>query len=243
MVTWHESLELRFQYFGLHRLGPSFTWSLNRSTHWTLSLIHSIQLQVIEAIQSRCAILRYTRLDDLQIAKRVQEVADMEKITVTDKGLEAIIFTAEGDMRNALNALQATNAGFGLVSDVNVFRVCDQPHPVAIQKMVAACVNGDIDTATGLMSVVFKDGFAVTDIVGTLFKVIKGFDMPEDLKLEYMKELGKTHLRIAAGLTSKLQLDGLLGSLASLNPNATGAKPTATKQSGSGSSSGGGGGR
>lgn len=38
-------------------------------------------------------------------------------------GLEAIIFTADGDMRQALNNLQATVAGFGLVERENVFKV------------------------------------------------------------------------------------------------------------------------
>ncbi len=38
-------------------------------------------------------------------------------------GLEAIVFTADGDMRQALNNLQATVAGFGLVNQANVFKV------------------------------------------------------------------------------------------------------------------------
>lgn len=40
-----------------------------------------------------------------------------------DEGLEAIIFTAQGDMRQALNNLQSTYAGFGFVSAENVFKV------------------------------------------------------------------------------------------------------------------------
>jgi len=47
----------------------------------------------------------------------------MEGVTYTPEGLEAIIFTADGDMRNALNTLQATSAGFGLVDGDNVFKV------------------------------------------------------------------------------------------------------------------------
>ena len=181
------------------------------------ALACNLSNKIIEAIQSRCAILRYSRLDDVQVAKRVQEVAALENITVTDKGLEAIIFTAEGDMRNALNALQATHAGFGLVNDINVFRVCDQPHPVAAQKIVEACVEGDIVTACSHMDQVYADGFAVSDVIGTLFKVIKGHPMSENLKLAYMKELGIVHMRVASGLTSKLQLDGLLAKLADLH--------------------------
>ena len=36
-----------------------------------------------------------------------------ESIPYDPSGLEALIFTAEGDMRNALNNLQSTHAGFG----------------------------------------------------------------------------------------------------------------------------------
>lgn len=39
------------------------------------------------------------------------------------EGLEAIIFTADGDMRQALNNLQATHFGFGLVDSAAVFKV------------------------------------------------------------------------------------------------------------------------
>ena len=59
------------------------------------ALACNLSNKVIEAIQSRCAILRYTRLSDVQIAKRVREVADLENIAMNDKGLEAIVFTSE----------------------------------------------------------------------------------------------------------------------------------------------------
>jgi hypothetical protein len=45
------------------------------------------------------------------------------QVNYTEGGLEAIIFTADGDMRQALNNLQATHSGFGLVSQDNVFKV------------------------------------------------------------------------------------------------------------------------
>ncbi len=36
----------------------------------------------------------------------------IEELVPTKEGIEALIFTAEGDMRYALNNLQATAAGF-----------------------------------------------------------------------------------------------------------------------------------
>jgi len=40
--------------------------------------------------------------------------------------MEALIFTADGDMRQAINNMQATHAGFGQVSDEDVFKVKKQ---------------------------------------------------------------------------------------------------------------------
>lgn len=52
-----------------------------------------------EPIQSRCAVLRYSKLRDEQIMMRLMEVVEKENLHVTNDGLEAIIFTAQGDMR------------------------------------------------------------------------------------------------------------------------------------------------
>lgn len=101
--------------------------------------------KIIEAIQSRCAILRYTKLSDVELLKRLLEVCDQEHVVKTDEGLEAIIFTAQGDMRQALNNLQSTFSGFGVVNSENVFKVCDQPHPLLVKSIVEACLKCEID--------------------------------------------------------------------------------------------------
>jgi DNA polymerase III delta prime subunit len=45
------------------------------------------------------------------------------KVPYVPEGLEAIIFTADGDMRQGLNNLQATFSGFQFVNQANVFKV------------------------------------------------------------------------------------------------------------------------
>ena len=45
------------------------------------------------------------------------------QLSYNNSGLEAIIFTADGDMRQALNNLQSTHAGFGDILADNVFKV------------------------------------------------------------------------------------------------------------------------
>ena len=103
--------------------------------------------KIIEPLQSRCAILRYARLTDAQVVKRLMQICEAEKVQHSEDGIAALVFSAEGDMRQAINNLQSTFSGFGFVSGDNVFRVVDSPHPVKVQAMIKACWEGKVDSA------------------------------------------------------------------------------------------------
>lgn len=46
-----------------------------------------------------------------------------KKIQKTNDGLEALVYSAQGDMRQAINNLQATYSAYGLINEENVFKV------------------------------------------------------------------------------------------------------------------------
>lgn len=169
--------------------------------------------KIIEAIQSRCAILRYTRLSDAQILERLLDICDKEKVARNDEGLEAIVFTAQGDMRQGINNLQSTVAGFGFVNPENVFKVCDEPHPLLVKEMLNHCIQSNIDEAYKVLSHLWKMGYSAVDIITNIFRVCKTLTMPEYLKLEFFKEIGYTHMRITEGNTTLIQMSGLLARL------------------------------
>eukprot|EP00455_Lapot_gusevi_P027037 TRINITY_DN2859_c0_g1_i11.p1 TRINITY_DN2859_c0_g1~~TRINITY_DN2859_c0_g1_i11.p1 ORF type:complete len:267 (-),score=50.72 TRINITY_DN2859_c0_g1_i11:23-718(-) len=188
----------------------------SHTTRFALSCNNSAK--VIEPIQSRCAILRYTRLSDKQVLARTIQVMENERITsYTNDGLEALVFTAEGDLRQALNNLQSTYAGFGAITADNVFKVCDQPHPLYMQKILGFCIQGNIHEAIQSLLGIQRLGYSSVDMIQTIFRVCKNFDMPEKLRLEYIKEIGFTHMRIADGVDSLLQLTGLIGRLCNIS--------------------------
>lgn len=169
--------------------------------------------RIIEPIQSRCAMLRYTKLTDAQLLAKLIEVCQKENVNYDESGLEAIVFTAQGDMRQALNNLQSTHNGFGLVNSENVFKVCDEPHPMMVQEMLEYCVKGDIHKAYKIMAKLWRLGYAAEDIIGNIFRVCKRMKMPERLKLAYIRDIGETHMKIVDGLNSLLQMSGLLAKL------------------------------
>jgi len=169
--------------------------------------------KIIEPIQSRCAMLRYSKLSDAQVLAKIQVVCKEEGVEFSDDGLEAIVFTAQGDMRQALNNLQSTHEGFGFVKSANVFKVCDEPHPLLIKDMLSHCVKGDIEESYKVLDHLWRLGYSSEDIITNMFRVCKTHSMAEFYKLEFIKEIGRTHLLVTQGTSSLLQLAGLLARL------------------------------
>merc|ERR1719436_1758272 len=92
--------------------------------------------------------LRYSRLPNEQIIKRLKEIIEFESITNwTSGGLDAILFVCEGDMRNAINTLQSAYAGFGCITQDSVMKICDQPSPKMTSSILESCKKGRIDEA------------------------------------------------------------------------------------------------
>ncbi|MCJ1313663.1 replication factor C subunit 4 [Agyrium rufum] len=177
--------------------------------------------KIIEPLQSRCAILRYARLTDAQVVSRLLQICEKEEVQYTDDGLAALVFSAEGDMRQAINNLQSTFSGFGLVSGDNVFRVVDSPHPVKVQAMIKACWEGKVDVAMEGLEELWGLGYSAHDIISTMFRVTKSMDgLQEGVRLEFAREIGFCHMRILEGMQTILQLGGCVARLCRLSMKA-----------------------
>lgn len=64
-----------------------------------MSQFTAAQFLILEPIQSRCAIVKYTRLADEDVRKRVIQVCGYENVEYVEEGIDAIVNTAQGDMR------------------------------------------------------------------------------------------------------------------------------------------------
>lgn len=171
--------------------------------------------KIIEPIQSRCAILRYTRLSPGDLLKVLVQTATKEGVQYDPEGLNALLFVADGDMRQALNGLQAS-AALGFVSESAVLKVCDEPHPNVMETVLRACQEGHLDKAIDCLEPLCRLGHAPVDLITSMFRVAKGLPtgtLPEALQMEYLREIGNCHVRILDGCPTRLQLYGLLARL------------------------------
>ncbi len=73
-------------------------------------LICNYSSGIIEPIQSRCAIFRFQRVDSEHVSIYLKKIARAEGIKVTDAVLDAIYEATGGDVRQAINLLQAASA-------------------------------------------------------------------------------------------------------------------------------------
>jgi replication factor C small subunit len=75
--------------------------------------------KIIEPLQSRCAVFRFTRISKEDIISHLEEICKKEKIKYTQEGLKTLYQHSEGDMRHSINMLQAT-ASVGIINEDNV---------------------------------------------------------------------------------------------------------------------------
>ena len=99
------------------------------------------------------------------------------------------------------------------VLNISLIQVCDEPHPILIKDMLDHCVKSDIDEAFKLLNHLWKLGYSSEDIITSVFRVCKTHNMAEFVKLEFIKEIGLTHLSLVQGTQSLLQLSGMLARL------------------------------
>jgi replication factor C subunit 2/4 len=184
------------------------------------ALAANVSSKVIEPIQSRCAVIRFRRLSDDQVRRRLLAVLDRERVPYEQDGIDTIVFTADGDMRQALNNAQSTYYGFGIITAEHVLRVCDSPSPVRLGHILDLCEAQKLEQAVGEVEALWKNGYAASDLIATLFRVARahamsteGGERGRDLRLEFMREIGLVHMRVNDGLASLVQLTALASRL------------------------------
>lgn len=183
------------------------------STTTRFALACNISSKIIEPIQSRCAILRFSRIADEDLIGRLKYVLEQESTAYDQSGLEALIFSAEGDMRNVLNGAQSTFNAFGTINREYVFRMNDQPQPEKIKNCLQGALQRDWKTAFAPVHEIWKQGYSSTDIISTFARVAKQMEVPEHIKLEWLKEIGLTHMRVSSGARGLLHLDAMVAKL------------------------------
>ncbi|SEQ77388.1 replication factor C small subunit [Natrinema salaciae] len=185
----------------------------SNNTRFILSCNYSSQ--IIDPIQSRCAVFRFTELTETAIEAQVREIAANEEIAVTDDGVDALVYAADGDMRKAINALQAAAVMGETVDEETVFAITATARPEEVEAMVEHAIGGDFTAArAALEDLLTERGLAGGDVIDQLHRSAWEFDVPERATVRLLERLGEVDYRITEGANERLQLEAMLASLA-----------------------------
>jgi DNA polymerase III delta prime subunit len=183
------------------------------NTRFILSCNYSSK--IIDPIQSRCAVFRFSPLSDHAVRSQIEEIADTEGIETTEEGVDALVYYANGDMRRAINALQAAATTGDVVDEEGVFTVTSTARPEDVREMVESAVEGDFPAARAQLATLLDDvGMAGGDVIDQLHRSVWEFDLGEREAARLMNRIGEADYRIAEGANEQIQLEALLASLA-----------------------------
>ena len=183
------------------------------NTRFILSCNYSSQ--IIDPIQSRCAVFRFSPLGDDAVAEQIRIIAEEEGIEITDDGMDALVYAADGDMRKAINGLQAAAVMGDVVDEDAVYTITSTARPEEIQEMVTKAMSGDFTAARAQLDSLLTDvGIAGGDIIDQMHRSVWEFDLDERDAVRLMERIGEADYRITAGANEQVQLEALLASLA-----------------------------
>ncbi|ESS06606.1 MAG: DNA polymerase III, delta subunit [uncultured archaeon A07HB70] len=183
------------------------------NTRFILSCNYSSK--IIDPIQSRCAVFRFSPLADEAVAAQVDEIAAAEGIDLTDDGREALVYAAAGDMRRAINALQAAATTGETVDEETVFTVTSTARPEDIEAMVRSAVDGDFAAARAELDRLLTDvGMAGGDVIDQLHRSAWSLDLPDRATVRLLERMGEADYRITEGASEQVQLEAMLAALA-----------------------------
>lgn len=102
--------------------------------------------KIIPAIQSRCTRFRFSPLPMTEVEKRLQTVVEAEGVNITEDGKGALLKLSRGDMRRALNVLQACYAAYDVTDETAVYACTGNPHPNDIELVVNSMMTDEFGT-------------------------------------------------------------------------------------------------
>lgn len=168
---------------------------------------------IIEAIQSRCVLIRFSKIDTESIFDRLKTICALENLEYSDEGLMQLIKISDGDVRRAINNLQSIAITFGNVTPENITDIANLPSTLITENLIKKCLEKKFENAQQIITNLVSDGYDAQDIIHSLFYTIKDYKMDPKLKLCSMKYIGKAQINLAKGGDPMIQLLALIAKI------------------------------
>ncbi len=184
----------------------------SRTCRFILSCNYSSK--IIEPIQSRCAVFRFTRPGEGDIISYLRRIIEGEKLKISDEAVKQIAYVADGDVRKAVNILQVA-ASFSDGKEITlktVFEATAMADPKDVREMIGKAMEGNFMDARRILDKLLIDqGLSGEDIIKAIHKVvIDEAGIKEDKKVIMLEKIGEADFRMVEGSNPRIQIEALL---------------------------------
>ncbi|KAF9073277.1 P-loop containing nucleoside triphosphate hydrolase protein [Rhodocollybia butyracea] len=168
--------------------------------------------KIAPAIQSRCTRFRFSPLPIIEVEKRINVVVETENVKLTDDGKKALLKLSKGDMRRALNVLQACHAAYDITTETEIYSCTGNPHPSDIETIVKSMLSDEFTTAHQLISKMKTErGLALQDLLSGVYEYIETIELKPHARIYLLDHIATTEYRLSTGGSEKIQMSALLG--------------------------------
>jgi len=170
--------------------------------------------KIIEPIQSRCAAFKFTTVSEENVIARLEEIAKKEKVKTDKKGLKAIYEYTDGDLRHAINLMQAT-ASLGGITEENVKTSAGLTKTSDVDEVLKIALSGKvIEAREKMIELIRVYGMSESDFLKYLNSAV--FKSKHDKLSDILQVIAKYDYRILVGANSEIQLSAMLAELGKL---------------------------
>ena len=167
--------------------------------------------KIIAPIQSRCAVFKFTKIDEKEISTYLKSLATKEKVKVDEKSLKSIADFSGGDLRQSINLLQAA-ASSGTVTESKVKSVTGSAKSKDVEKILKLSLDGKIlDARNQMIELIKVYGMSETDFLKYLNQSV--FSLKIKNLEDVLEIIAKYDYRILVGSNPEIQISALLAEI------------------------------
>jgi len=169
--------------------------------------------KIIDPIQSRCAIFRFKLLEEKDIDKIMEKIANKENLKIDPESREAIYEGSEGDCRRCINLLQTTASISPRITPDLVSTILASAKPKDIKIVLDYAISGDFQKAKEkLLDIMLRESISGQDVIKAIQKEIWNLPVEPEIKVKLTEKTGEAEFRIVEGSDPFIQLQALLAS-------------------------------
>ena len=170
--------------------------------------------QIIEPIQSRCVVFRFTRLPKEDVIGHLKMICEQQKVKYEEKALAQIYEATGGDLRHSINIMQAA-AGTGIISGASVTAAMGLSGRTRVGEVLRLAMSGKFnDSRAKLLELTQVYGMSEGDFMK--YANQEAYEMEIEKPEEFAAIMAEYDYRLTAGAHPEIQLSALLAQLGRL---------------------------